>query len=92
MSITNISGTHPAQFTLDGTYEWKANIPEGVDTEAYLTSRVGSYRLRTKRMEYPDAPNRCGMTLEEFTAWIAAGCIIPATETEDERVAEKVAR
>ncbi len=88
--ITDIAGAQPTRFMLDGLYAWAENIPEGEDAQAYLDARIDRLRLQTRKMEYPDAPNRGAMTLAEFDDWIAAGAIIPATDTEPERVAIKI--
>ncbi len=71
--ITDIEGTQPAQFILDGLYAWEENIPEGEDPQIYLSGRLERLRLQTRKMEYPDAPDRHKMSLGEFDDLIAAG-------------------
>lgn len=70
--ITNITGTQPARFMLDGLYAWAENIPEGEAPQAYLDAQIDRLRLQTRKMEYQDAPGRDTMTLIEFDALIVA--------------------
>ena len=74
----------------DKDYEYSLNSPVlfGTELQTWLDIKEQRCLVSILKQMYPDHPNI--QTLEEMEQWIADGCIIPETETEPERVAEKV--
>jgi hypothetical protein len=62
----------------ENVYKWAADIPLGVDPQAYVDQRIDQYLLEVRRQEYPDAPRNVTGSLEDMRKWIQEGCIIPA--------------
>lgn len=98
----NVIGTEPldkefdnlfVDLTVDGdlchfTHVAPANL-DAIELTAYAAEREESYAYDIIRDMYPDRPAELN-SLDDVLAWVSDGCIIPATDTEPERIAEKV--